>query len=283
MRFAFSARDGFLGVVPGEFRYSLCRSCGLFGQVPRPDRKALMGYYPKRGYYSFHPDRKGALSRIFWKFYNALSLGKDRAPLVRGGNLLDVGCGDGEYLSKISGKMNGYGVEPMGVPDKSKPHIRTCYLEEAKFPRGFFDVVLMSHSLEHMNDPVESLIEVRRIIKTGGKLVISLPTTSSFGFAVFKGKWFHTDAPRHIFIYNERNLSRLLEGLGFSIREIHKEGSPIGLVGSIYYALAGKSANLKKYSKVLSLISLLFFPASWIANIFGAGDTLTLIAERKSS
>ena len=45
----------------------------------------------------------------------------------------------------------------------------------ANYENNFFDTILMFHVLEHLDDPVKTLKEIRRILKPNGKLIISTP------------------------------------------------------------------------------------------------------------
>ena len=47
--------------------------------------------------------------------------------------------------------------------------------EKLPFKKGYFNVVLARHVLEHVNDPDKSLEEIRRVSKMGGKLTLAVP------------------------------------------------------------------------------------------------------------
>lgn len=102
------------------------------------------------------------------------------------GRLLDVGAGQAlfDYLAR----EHGYQVQLVEIcPPVVEYHrsqgfeVHEGYLEEARFPDGHFDAVTMWHTLEHMFDPLNTLQEVRRILKPGGFLVGALPNWRGLG------------------------------------------------------------------------------------------------------
>ena len=93
--------------------------------------------------------------------------------------------------------------------------LRTPDLAEAAYPSSYFDQVLIWHVLEHLQQPRETLEEVRRILRPGGRLVVAVPNLASRQ-AVWSGAaWFHLDLPRHLHHFPLAALRRLLDETGF--------------------------------------------------------------------
>jgi len=76
-------------------------------------------------------------------------------------------------------------------------------------PDANFDVALSRHSLEHVPDPLESLIQIRNKLKLGGMLILVLPK-ERHGKASFD-----TDINNHLFCWNFRTINNLLNVAGF--------------------------------------------------------------------
>ena len=93
-------------------------------------------------------------------------------------------------------------------------------LKDANFPSHFFDVLTMWHVLEHIPYPIQLLAEVKRVMKNGGLLFISVPDIESIQAKVCKGKWFHMDPPRHLYQYSPGTLNAILERGGFKIMKV---------------------------------------------------------------
>ena len=142
----------------------------------------------------------------------------------RRGRLLDVGCGSGQFLAN----MRDLGWEVMGVePDpeaarvaREKLGLEVCQgtLAESEFPQDSFDVVTMSHVIEHVPDPLGLLKECKGILKPGGRLVLVTPNIESLGARVFGEFWRGWEPPRHLFLFSPRTLSRCVESAGLQNR-----------------------------------------------------------------
>jgi 2-polyprenyl-3-methyl-5-hydroxy-6-metoxy-1,4-benzoquinol methylase len=148
-----------------------------------------------------------------------------------GGTLLDVGCGSGLFLQRM--KLLGWqvqGVEP--DPAAARQAREACGLEvftgtlqQRQLPDDFFDVVVLSHVIEHLHDPAALLREVYRILKRGGRLVLTTPNAESLGSRFFGPDWRGLEIPRHLQIFNLKTLSAMVTGTGFEVCEI---GTQIG-------------------------------------------------------
>lgn len=135
----------------------------------------------------------------------------------KGEKLLEIGCGRGGFLAKLPKAFNKYGVE---INDDGASYVRehypdvTLYHEKIDAP-GFsgnrkYDVIIMWHVLEHIDNPNTFLAALKKLLGTDGILVCDVPNRDSLGFTIAKNKWFHLDTPRHLFFYNHASLRSLL-------------------------------------------------------------------------
>lgn len=122
---------------------------------------------------------------------------------VRGGRVLDYGCGEGRWRSRIEGlgaRWVGFDLNAQGA---------TVVADAARLPfeDGCFDGVLCSAVFEHLPDLDGSLAEIRRVLKPGGVL---------FGYTSFL-------EPLHGLSYfhmSHLGLQVLLERNGFAPRNV---------------------------------------------------------------
>jgi ubiquinone/menaquinone biosynthesis C-methylase UbiE len=102
---------------------------------------------------------------------------------------LDVGCGAGYAMKKASEELgcDCYGVDPdpgghgVGRYDSGSTaglRIVKGEAEALPFEDNAFDVVYCSHVLEHVKDEIESLREMKRVLKPNGALIIGMPTST---------------------------------------------------------------------------------------------------------
>lgn len=144
----------------------------------------------------------------------------------RRGRLLDVGCGNGQFLAH----MRGLGWEVIGVePDSKAVHIAKEHfglkvfqgtLEEAKFPDDSFDAITMNHVIEHVPEPMGTLAECRRLLQSGGKLVVVTPNIRSLGRYIFGEYWRGWEVPRHLFLFSSRSLRTCTERAGLRVQRL---------------------------------------------------------------
>ena len=129
--------------------------------------------------------------------------------------VLDVGCGTGGVLAGL-----GAGVRPFGVDQSTLAlaHCRERGLTEVAcssagalpFASGSFDVVLLLDVLEHFADEQGLLAEIRRLVRAGGRVLVSVPA--------FQFLWSEHDVVlQHIRRYRAGQLRRVLEEGRFTI------------------------------------------------------------------
>lgn len=278
-RFCFCASDR-LHNVPGTYKVHECRDCGLLFLNPQPEPEDLMAHYPAE-YCAYDDERRFEardenLYRIFYGEDSSWAARLLHLPYhhalrtITGGpgtRLLDVGCGSGHFLAMMKRALgfDVYGVEAFGKNESfAKRHGLNIFrgtLTEAHFPAQFFDVVTMSHVLEHMPDPRAALKEVRRLLKPDGTLIIAVPNSASLLRYLFGRDWFSLDAPRHLFVPSVRNLRAFFSNEGFALERVRYVCEVGTAVQSLRYRL--RQAPLAKLSRPVMAACLIFaFPIS---------------------
>jgi hypothetical protein len=124
-------------------------------------------------------------------------------------------------------------------------NVRFGSLEQQKFPAESFDVVTMSHVIEHVPEPIQTLSECARILRPGGKLFLWTPNSSSLGCRVFGKHWRGLEPPRHLHLFSPRSMKSLLNKAGLNDVSICTRNLPIILRHSMELWLkdSGKSRN----------------------------------------
>jgi 2-polyprenyl-3-methyl-5-hydroxy-6-metoxy-1,4-benzoquinol methylase len=163
----------------------------------------------------------------------------EAAGAVRGSppRVLDVGCGEGRFAAELARR----GFPVVGVDVAEEPLRRARAREpglqlqmvpaEGRWPLAdaSFDLVWAGETIEHVADTVGWLSEVRRVLRAGGRLLLSTPAHGRLRMLALAltGTGFdrHFD-PRadHLRFYNRRTLARLLADLGFDEIEIRAAG-----------------------------------------------------------
>ena len=123
---------------------------------------------------------EGFEGRASKKFYDLVTANVE---ITEGMNVLDVGCGTGTILYRLSEKysFNGYGIdveEKMLEQAKKKcpgMDIRLCSCDDTPFDDGQFDVIIACMAYHHFPDKEGFSKETARLLKKGGLLYIADP------------------------------------------------------------------------------------------------------------
>lgn len=231
-------------LAEAAFSVLRCEACGLGWTEPAPPPDEIGRWYPA-AYYGKENVRFNPLIEWLVRWFR-LRRAKVIAKLARPGPVLDIGCGRGFMLSFL----RDLGFEPHGVEfsDAAAWHARNRLhidvaagsILEAPFHPEQFQAIILWHSLEHMSSPDAVLDRVKRLLKSGGILIVAVPNSDSVQAHLFGASWFHLDVPRHYFHFGRRSLKQQLAKLGFEVvREDHfsLEQNPYGWLQSIYNAL----------------------------------------------
>lgn len=294
-RYDFSGRDIMFHLYE-RYDYYRCTACAAVFMHPMPTLEEIAGFYPPT--YSVFDEsarvrRISGLKQAILKRkhgYAHLSPGgvfEFLTPLasrlyklyiphfVPGGKMLDVGCGNGRYLSTM--RTLGWDVQGVEFSDEG---VRVCRAAElpvhhgdlasAAFPDNTFDLVTVRHVIEHIAEPQPFMAELARVLKPGGRLVIETPNGLALGRALMGASWFANDVPRHLVLFNPDSLGRLAAQHGLHQVDVTLETTPKIILNSIDYALEnqGKGSSRRRGRRFLARIYV------WLAQRCNRGDTI---------
>jgi len=99
--------------------------------------------------------------------------------------ILDIGCGDGVLLSLIAGgEKYGLDLDQDGL-DYAQCKVKGKFIcgsaEALPFGKNFFDVVMATEIIEHLEHPALMLGEIKRVLKPGGRVIITTPIKPASG------------------------------------------------------------------------------------------------------
>jgi SAM-dependent methyltransferase len=258
-----------------SFEYIECEHCGCvqIREVP-----ANLGRYYPPNYYSFHlqpyptaglrrwiagrRDRyaatgRGILGRLMANIRPArtdvASLGAVAASLDA--RILDLGCGRGQLLTILhrAGFRNIQGVDPFLEHDvEVLPglYVRKKRLSEVE---ESFDVIMLHHVIEHLENPAQILADCRLKLSPGGKIILRYPTADSHAWEHYRQDWVQLDAPRHLFLHTRASIEILAQSAGLKIERLWCDSSYFQFTGSELYRrgipLAGDKAGSHTFTK----------------------------------
>jgi 2-polyprenyl-3-methyl-5-hydroxy-6-metoxy-1,4-benzoquinol methylase len=250
-----------------RFDYLRCLGCGAVFLDPMPDMATIAGFYPS-DYGIYDDDRRDRRISPLRRAILATSKGYDHLrpalPMrivagllsrfmrtatpeyVQGGRMLDVGCGNGRYLStmrKLGWQVQGVEFSEDGVRVCRKAELPVHHgdLASAGFPDASFDLITVRHVIEHIPEPHPFMAELSRILKPGGLLVIETPNGDALGRTWFGPNWFANDVPRHLILYAPANLALLAGRHGLQQVSLVMDTTPKIFLNSIDYAVGNRS------------------------------------------
>ncbi len=252
------ADDTFFAAA-GTWNLQQCSDCGSAYLDPRPTPESIGNAYAR--YYTHvtaapvaSRGLRATLSRLLQRFSNAYeaSLGRRQMgmteapaaafvrmvlpwrevvdaryrhlhrPPVGADRLLDVGCGNGDFLQRaqsLGWKVEGFDFDPQAVAAAQAAglKVRVGSIQLYANAREEFDVVTCNHVIEHVHDPRQLLSDIHRILKPGGRLWIETPNIASSGHALFGRSWRGLETPRHLVLFNHHSLIATVRDAGFAI------------------------------------------------------------------
>lgn len=223
--------------------YLECSSCGSLQLVDPPE--TMSPYYDNSSYESFVPKQPGYLKTLARRTRNRYAI------LNKGGviakilswhrpltfdftvinhysaattKILDVGCGFGWYINDLSdiGFTDVSGIDPFIDKDLIYPNgvtVKKLYIEQVK---GLYDIVISHHSLEHVPNPLQTLVSIRKRLNAGGICLLTVPVAEEL-YRQYKQNCYLIQAPQHFFLFSINAVIQLATAAGFQIEIVHRD------------------------------------------------------------
>jgi len=145
---------------------------------------------------------------------------------------LDLGCGDGNHLVWL----REHAIELHGSDYNHRRLVRAAKVNPGAIlfladllnypaPDDFYDLIFFNHVIEHIPEDVDALMEIHRVLKPGGLLVLGTPNEGAWWWQMAYRRAPETLASTdHVHFYTAETLSEKVSRAGFQIRKIHHMG-----------------------------------------------------------
>jgi len=140
-----------------------------------------------------------------------------------GPRMLDIGFGSGHLMRAARAfGFQTYGIETSaklaeGMAPMFGHRVSKLHIGEEPLPWGQFDVITMSHVLEHMARPTAVVTNIREALRPGGLVYIAVPDIESLQFRIFGKRWDAVNPVPHYQFFNQASLALLLTNCGLEV------------------------------------------------------------------
>ncbi len=211
------SREAAVAAPRGDIRLGFCEACGMVYNV---------SFDPTLMEYSQQYENSLHFSPTFQRYARELATRLIEGYGLRGKQIIEIGCGRGDFLSMLceGGRNRGLGFDPGhdgaaegGTPPGSVTFASDSY--SSAYATHKADLICCRHTLEHIADPHRFLLEIRRAIgpRTGTAVFFEVPNVL---FTLRDlGVW--DIIYEHCSYFSAPSLARLFEETGFTVREVY--------------------------------------------------------------
>jgi 2-polyprenyl-3-methyl-5-hydroxy-6-metoxy-1,4-benzoquinol methylase/spore coat polysaccharide biosynthesis predicted glycosyltransferase SpsG/ribosomal protein S27AE len=283
-----SSRSGKVISRYNDRTYRRCGSCGIIYM----DRACPPPVEYGRDYF-FEQYEKQYGKTYLADFPNLTVMGKRRLKIInslfpepQGRTLLDIGCAYGPFLAAARDE----GFSPAGIDpaEDAVDYVRKMNIsavrgffpgcpipapaspkadETLKNPAGSFDAVTLWYGIEHFQNLLPVLAEIRKLLKAEGVLSFSTPSFSGVSGRSSLFRFLEKSPPDHWTVLSPASAKRMLKISGFSVKKIVVTGHHPGR-----FPVVGKLVEGKK--------NLLYGILLVISKVFRLGDTFEVYAKK---
>jgi ubiquinone/menaquinone biosynthesis C-methylase UbiE len=155
-----------------------------------------------------------------------------RSHIAAGDRVLDLGCGAGNLvadLQRAAASVVGVDVAEAALRRARARHPEITFLRaeidgELPLEDNAFDVVWSSEVIEHVADTARWMSEVRRVLRPGGRLLLTTPSHGRLKLAIGGLERYSEPLGDHLHLYTARSLRELLAEFDFDQVEVRAAG-----------------------------------------------------------
>lgn len=217
-------------LVSGEvFEIFKCSVCGFMFTQDSPEESESGRYYESEAYISHSNSRKTLLDQLY-HLTRKIMLNRKKMIVTKNcslstGSILDIGSGTGHFLNVM--KKAGWETEGVEINIKAREYASSIFNLKMHLPQDIillpdksFDCITMWHVLEHFHEPFKYFTEIKRLIKSKGKVIVALPNTDSYDSNYYGQYWAAYDVPRHLWHFNPAVFSLFARKNGFEVSSL---------------------------------------------------------------
>lgn len=223
----YPTREAALAAPRGDIALAFCDTCGhVFNRSFDPSLMEYTQAYEN----SLH------FSQRFQEYASALAHRLIDRYQIRGKDVVDVGCGKGDFLSMLCeyGDNRGFGFDPSYVPENMTPEraARMTIVQDfysARYASTRADLITCRHVLEHIQHPRAFVENVRQTVGSRLETVVFFEVPNVMYTLKDLGIW--DLIYEHCSYFSPPSLREVFRSCGFAVKELHElyEGQFLGI------------------------------------------------------
>ena len=198
---------------------------------------------------------------------------------------MDYGCGAGQFVKELQelGFTGTRGFDPY-LPASLNDWEKLGLTDEYKtLQSANWDAITLNHVFEHLENPIDILQNLNKLLGKNGKLILRFPIIDSFAFEKYRENWVQFDAPRHINLFTRKSIQLAVEKAGnYKIVAMYDDSFHFQFTGSELY-LKKLSLSPKHNNQLKRLLSFKTYQYHFKAkklNKQNKGDQMVIILEK---
>ncbi len=260
-----------------EFTFQQYLPSKILALDPRPDSNSLHIIYPK----SYEPYQFEKMGNLIFKLRSMAQKRKVRRLLhllPKTARVLDLGCGSGAFLRLLKANKtsrywelhaNDLNSECLKKLESDGFLVHCCGYSEINL-KNYFDCIILNQVIEHFSDPCDVIRACRTLLKENGTIFIETPSTDGIDANLFRKRhWGGYHFPRHFFLFNQENLTKILLLNDFEVSSVEYLASPAFWTQSLHHCVW--DLGFKKLAKLFHLKNI---PLTAIFTIFDSCTSL---------
>ena len=259
-------------VTRKEYNVVECH-CGMAFVNPMPTVESIPLLYP-----ADYLKGKRDFTQLYGRMMKLL-------PKMSGGRLLDIGCGQGDFINHAS--KEGWVVEGIDLMAWDNLHalpIRVGDFLEMSLSAEKYDAVTAWALLEHVRRPSAFFEKASQLLKDDGKFIFVVPNFEAPGMR----RSCTEDVPRHLWLFSPRAVTKYLQKFGMELQSIRHDDAiyssyPFGLLRLGLLKLWKDDARCSRYdNKSVALLrnrQIRGNVRAWLAEVFRSVGPVDLILD----
>ncbi len=204
--------------------------------------------------------------------------------IISNKKIIDFGCGAGGFLQlarKNTKEANGIELEKVLQESFIKRNLKVFKnYNHALKSKKKWDIITAFHVIEHLSDPIRTLLELSKLINKNGKIIIEVPNSEDALLTLYKNKAFQnfTYWSQHLYLFNINNLKNIAKKTNLKV-EWTKYVQRYSLSNHLYWLTNGRPGGHKIWNFLENKLLNQNYEKQLASN--GITDTIMICLKKK--